>query len=155
MLFMPIIKLARSITRTYYRNSVGVLMVYDITSRESFEDMLNWLNEALKYIDPGRAVFMVIGHKSDMAHERVITEADGERFASANGLSFLETSAVTGDNVQTAFTTLAKQIYGMLADGRLKLIDGWDGIKKGYGSEVPRDNFQITEKLKTDSGCCS
>lgn len=36
---------------------------------------------------------MVIGHKSDMAHERVITEADGERFASANGLSFLETSA--------------------------------------------------------------
>lgn len=47
----------------------------------------------LQYVDPSRAVFAVIGQKSDMNHERVITESDGERFASANGLNFIETSA--------------------------------------------------------------
>ncbi|XP_067945942.1 ras-related protein Rab-39B-like [Watersipora subatra] len=143
----------RSITRTYYRNSVGVMMVYDITSRRSFEDMLDWLHEALKYIDPSKAVFVVVGHKSDMCDERVISELDGEMFASANGLSFVETSAVTGENVEKAFSMVSKQIYAMLADGRLKLEDGWDGIKRGYGSEVPETNFQLEDEQKK-KGCC-
>ena len=62
---------------------------------------------------------------------------------------------VTGENVELAFSIIAKQIYAMLEDGRLTISEGWDGIKRGRGSEVPRDNFQIREDQQTRSGCCS
>lgn len=63
---------------------------------------------------------------------------------------------VTGENVDLAFSLVAKQIYAMLQDGRLTLSDGWDGIKKGYGSELPVDNFQIREDShRRNGGCCS
>lgn len=62
-------------------------------------------------------------------------------------------NVVTGQNVGKAFSMVAKQIYAMLADGRLKLEDGWDGIKRGYGSEVPPANFQIEDK-GNHKGCC-
>ena len=60
---------------------------------------------------------------------------------------------VTGENVEKAFSMVSKQIYAMLADGRLKLEDGWDGIKRGYGSEVPETNFQLEDEQKK-KGCC-
>ena len=60
---------------------------------------------------------------------------------------------VTGENVELAFSIIAKQIYAMLEDGRLTISEGWDGIKRGRGSEVPRDNFQIREDQQTRSGC--
>lgn len=50
---------------------------------------------------------------------------------------------------------MAQQVYAMLADGRLKLEDGWDGIKRGYGSEVPPTNFQIEDKTGSKSCCGS
>ena len=62
---------------------------------------------------------------------------------------------VTGENVDLAFSIIAKQIYAMLEDGRLTISEGWDGIKRGRGSEVPRDTFQIREDQQTRSGCCS
>ena len=55
-----------------------------------------------------------------------------------------------------AFRMVAEQIYAMLEDGRLHIVEGWDGIKKGYGSEVPKGNFQINDREDRSSGrCCS
>lgn len=63
----------RSITRSYYRNSAGVLLVYDITSRESFEHVVSWLREARENLggpNPDKCAFILIGHKADMEQER-------------------------------------------------------------------------------------
>ena len=57
--------------------------------------------------------------------------------------------------MELAFNIVAKQIYAMLQDGRLKVEPGWDGIKRGYGSEVPPGNFQIGEASPHRGGCCS
>ncbi|VDN40588.1 unnamed protein product [Gongylonema pulchrum] len=93
----------RSITRSYYRNSVGVMIVYDITNRASFEHVTQWLDEALENVGgpcPDRCVFQLVGHKADLDADRQVLYEEGEYFAKYQGIKFVETSAVTGENVQ-------------------------------------------------------
>ncbi|KAJ1345540.1 hypothetical protein KIN20_000099 [Parelaphostrongylus tenuis] len=73
----------RSITRSYYRNSVGVMLVYDVSNRSSFENISMWYNEAQKSVggpSPGNCVFMLVGHKSDDQCERQVDYEEGEYF---------------------------------------------------------------------------
>jgi len=124
----------RSITRSYYRNSVGAVLVYDITNRQSFEHLDEWLDELRLHLLPRQAVYAVVGHKADMAPEqRAVTQAEGRRFAARyGGLRFLETSAKTGENVEEVFAVIARDIYTMLERGMVQIEDGWDGIKTGF-----------------------
>lgn len=56
----------RSITKSYYRNSVGALLIYDITNRDSFEHIPMWMNDAKRHIEPHRPVFVLVGCKLDL-----------------------------------------------------------------------------------------
>ena len=124
----------RSITRSYYRNSVGAVLVYDITNRQSFEHLDEWLDELRLHLLPRQVVYAVVGHKADMAAEqRAVTQAEGRRFAAHHGgLHFLETSAKTGENVEEVFSVIARDIYSMLERGMVQIEEGWDGIKTGF-----------------------
>ncbi|KAF3823534.1 hypothetical protein GH733_007002 [Mirounga leonina] len=66
----------RSITRSYYRNSVGGFLVFDITNRRSFEHVKDWLEEAKMHVQPFRIVFLLVGHKCDLASQRQIHQVD-------------------------------------------------------------------------------
>jgi len=101
----------RSITRSYYRGAAGALIVYDITRRETFENLQSWLDECLKYSNPN-IVIMVIGNKNDLETRQVTTE-EGEAFAEKNGIYFLETSAKTSENVEEAFIRTSRDIYSL------------------------------------------
>ena len=90
----------RSITRSYYRDAAGALLVYDITRRESFNHLGRWLEEARQNGNPNMTI-MLIGNKSDLEHRRAVTTKEGEIFAQENGLVFLETSAKSAQNVET------------------------------------------------------
>ena len=68
----------RSITRSYYRNSVGVLLVYDITKPKSLEHMKDWLEESRIHILPHHPVYIVIGHKADAEQERKVSMREGK-----------------------------------------------------------------------------
>ncbi|XP_060607393.1 ras-related protein Rab-39B-like [Ruditapes philippinarum] len=143
----------RSITRSYYRNSVGVLIVFDITKRQSFENITGWLAEAKFHIEPHQAVYMIVGHKSDCESERQVSSREASQFAQLNGLKYIETSAKNGHNVEETFQTLAKDVYKLLEEGRVKMQEGWDGIKPGFnrGEEtVHHLDEEETEKNK----CC-
>lgn len=142
----------RSITRSYYRNSVGALLVYDITKRRSFEHLEDWLDEAQMHIEPHKAVYMVIGHKADRDEERAVTYKEGKHFAEFHGLRFLETSAKTGQNIEEAFQLITRDIHEMLEKGQLKIEDGWDGIKNGYAQT--RETLTLEEGEPQESGCC-
>ena len=65
----------RSITRSYYRNCVGCLVIYDITSRESFEHVTEWLEEARNSTEDQDIVYLLIGHKLDLEHKREVSSA--------------------------------------------------------------------------------
>ena len=95
----------RSITRSYYRDAAGALLVYDITRRESFNHLTRWLEEARQNGNPNMTI-MLIGNKSDLEHRRAVSTKEGELFAQENGLVFMETSAKTAANVETVRRSL-------------------------------------------------
>ncbi|XP_013394689.1 ras-related protein Rab-39B [Lingula anatina] len=142
----------RAITKSYYRNSVGALLVYDITKRVSFENLTGWLEEARQHIEPNKAVFLVVGHKADAEEDRQVTTREGKLLAEHNGLKFLETSAVTGLNVEECFLTVARDVYELLEQGKITVEEGWEGVKNGYAR--PRETFHVMEGEPEGGGCC-
>merc|ERR1719183_2689677 len=88
----------RSIVRSYYRGAAAALLVYDITVRESFEHVAQWLEEARANSDQ-ELVVVLVGNKCDLDHQRTVGYREGQDFADAHGLYFLETSALTGHMV--------------------------------------------------------
>ncbi|KAK6168609.1 ras-related protein Rab-39B [Patella vulgata] len=142
----------RSITRSYYRNSVGVMILYDITKKSSFDNVKEWYAEAKMHIDPHQAVYLIIGHKADQDEARQVPTRDGRRFAEINGLKFVETSAMNGQNVEESFSLIAKDIYHNIEDGKIKIEEGWDGVK--YGFARPKETVHLAEGEPESGGCC-
>jgi Ras-related protein Rab-8A len=97
----------RSITASYFRSTHGVLLVYDVTSRASFQGLQSWihdLNEADRSI-----VKVLVASKCDATEsQRAVTKAEGEALAKSTGAPFFETSAKKGTGVDDAFTCLAQ-----------------------------------------------
>jgi len=110
----------RSITRSYYRGTAGALLVYDITRRETFDHLTEWLEDCRKYSNPN-IVIMLIGNKCDLEEKRVVSREEGEQFAKNHQLFFLETSAKTTENVDEAFIATAKHIYEKAERGEINL----------------------------------
>lgn len=147
----------RSITKSYYRNSVGVLLVYDITNHSTFEHIPLWMMEAKRHIEPHRPVFALTGCKLDLVNSngarREVSKDEAKAFAEQNGLFFVETSARTGVNVEEAFSMVTQEVYTRIKSGEYKVEDGWDGIKTGFARPNSLDfNLVVAEPEK--STCC-
>ncbi|KAJ4931711.1 ras-related protein Rab-37-like isoform X1 [Gymnodraco acuticeps] len=99
----------RSVTHAYYRDAQALLLLYDITSKMSFDNIRAWLTEIHEYAQKD-VVIMLLGNKADVAAERVVKTEDGERLAKEYGVPFMETSAKTGVNVELAFLAIAKEL---------------------------------------------
>ena len=108
----------RSVTRSYYRGAAGALLTYDITNRESFNCLTNWLTDARTLASP-QIVILMVGNKKDLEDEREVTFLEASRFAQENGLMFLETSAKTGQCVEEAFLQCSKNILAKIETGEL------------------------------------
>nr|XP_048688791.1 ras-related protein Rab-4B isoform X1 [Caretta caretta] len=103
----------RSVTRSYYRGAAGALLVYDITSRETYNALTNWLTDARTLASPS-IVIILCGNKKDLDADREVTFLEASRFAQENELMFLETSALTGENVEEAFLKCARTILNKI-----------------------------------------
>jgi len=98
----------RTITSAYYRGADGIIMVYDVTNKESFDHVQDWLQEVNRYSNEGTCK-LLIGNKSDR-EDKVITTQQGQEFAVQLGMPFLETSAKTASNVEEAFMAMAAEL---------------------------------------------
>eukprot|EP00827_Trimyema_finlayi_P001141 TRINITY_DN1395_c0_g1_i2.p1 TRINITY_DN1395_c0_g1~~TRINITY_DN1395_c0_g1_i2.p1 ORF type:complete len:175 (-),score=82.46 TRINITY_DN1395_c0_g1_i2:13-537(-) len=94
----------KTITASYYKGAHGVILVYDITSKQSFQDLTNWLHEIEKHASD-QVNKILIGNKCDLQDKREVTMQEAEEFAKQNDMTYLETSAKTSENVQKAFYT--------------------------------------------------
>lgn len=121
----------RAIVKAYYRNAVGGLLVFDITHRESFARLGDWLEDAMKHAEPHKPVFVLVGNKNDQEKIRAVSQEEAQKFARLHHMDYIETSAKTGRNVDEAFQLLAGRIYQMVCEGQIKVEEGWDGVKKG------------------------
>ncbi|KAH0631484.1 hypothetical protein JD844_005823 [Phrynosoma platyrhinos] len=108
----------RSVTRSYYRGAAGALLVYDITSRETYNALTNWLTDARTLASPN-IVIILCGNKKDLDADREVTFLEASRFAQENELMFLETSALTGENVEEAFLKCARTILNKIESERM------------------------------------
>jgi len=99
----------RTITSAYYRGADGIIMVYDVTSEESFDHVEEWLSEVDRYANENTSKLLV-GNKADLIEEKQVTQETAQSFADKLAISFLETSAKTSVNVDNAFLTMAKEL---------------------------------------------
>ncbi|CAG0913513.1 unnamed protein product [Notodromas monacha] len=120
----------RSVTRSYYRAAAGALLVYDVASRESFNNLSEWLSDARKLASPN-IVILLVGNKKDLEEEREIPFLEASRFAQENEIMFLETSALTGDHVEEAFLKCSRTILARIDAGELDPERIGSGIQLG------------------------
>jgi len=114
----------RSITRAYYRAAAVCLLVYDVTQRDTFDHILQWLDDVSRYSNSEHLTIMLVGNKSDLDARRAVSTAEARDLAAAHNLMFLETSARTGENVAEAFLSSAEEVYRKLDSGILDPVEG-------------------------------
>ena len=99
----------RAITSMYYKGAKGGLIVFDLSSKSTFQNVEKWFNEIKKTADP-TINLILIGNKSDLKDKRQISTEEGENKAKEMNVAYLETSALNCDNVDKAFDLLIQEI---------------------------------------------
>ena len=89
----------RSMASAYYRGAMGALLVYDITRRNTFENLDKWVKELKNFAEEG-IVTVLIGNKSDLRQFRSVKTEQGQEYASRNSMIFLATSAMDSTNIE-------------------------------------------------------
>ena len=131
----------RSITNAYYRGAEGILIVFDLTQKESFENIENWINEVTVYT--GKDVIMIcLGNKSDL--KKGIDKNLIDEFQKKTGLEIINVSAKTGDGVEEAF----KHIIELLIK---KNMEKGDTINN---NRIKLDENNNDNSEKNNDSCC-
>ncbi|KAM3132207.1 hypothetical protein pb186bvf_015667 [Paramecium bursaria] len=131
----------RTITCSYYRGAHGIIIVYDITDRESFESVKQWMQEIDKYAMED-VVRMLVGNKSDLEEKRAVSFEEGEALAKQLKLQFMETSAKNATNIEQAFISIAKNV-----------LEKSNGQVKQDTQQIKIGPSQVIQEKKKN-GCC-
>ena len=100
----------RAITKNYYKSANGVLLIYDISNLQTYENVKNWISQIREEANPNVIIYLV-GNKIDLPKEkRVVNIEDGEKIAEEFEIKFKEASAKSGINVNEIFEELVEQI---------------------------------------------
>ncbi|THU56220.1 hypothetical protein C4D60_Mb11t15000 [Musa balbisiana] len=135
----------RTLTSSYYRGSQGIILVYDVTKRETFTNLADvWVKEVELYSTNRNCVKVLVGNKVDKEADRMVTREEGIAFANEYGCLFIECSAKTRANVEKCFEELALKIMEVP-----KLVE--------EGSVPVKRNIlkQKQEQHAHQGGCCS
>ena len=127
-----------AINKNLFQKVQGIILMYDLTNRDSFEHVSNWLN--LVKQNASSKIIILVANKSDLEDEkRIVSKEEGERIAENNNILFFEGSGSSGDNVDKIFTTIAEEIYKNIMEER---------NDKNNGSLV------LNRKKKEKKNCC-
>ncbi|KAJ7558242.1 hypothetical protein O6H91_04G030200 [Diphasiastrum complanatum] len=132
----------RTITSSYYRGAHGIIVVYDVTDQESFNNVKQWLNEIDRYASDN-VNKLLVGNKNDLTAKKVVDYETAKAFADEIGIPFLETSAKNATNVEQAFMTMAAEIKNRMAN------------QPALNSSKPSTVQMKGQPLQQKSGCCS
>ncbi|KQK08120.1 hypothetical protein BRADI_2g39760v3 [Brachypodium distachyon] len=99
----------RTITSSYYRGAHGIIIVYDVTDMESFNNVKQWLSEIDRYASDS-VCKLLVGNKCDLVDSKVVDTEEAKALADSLGMTFLETSAKESINVEKAFLTMSSEI---------------------------------------------
>ena len=99
----------RSITKNYYKGSHGIILIYDVTSLKTFENVKSWVSQIHEEISD-KVVIYLVGNKIDMDDERKVQTEEGQKLAEELGVPFVETSAKSGVNIDNIFSDITERI---------------------------------------------
>uniref|UniRef100_A0ACD5WHB0 Uncharacterized protein n=2 Tax=Avena sativa TaxID=4498 RepID=A0ACD5WHB0_AVESA len=135
----------RTITSSYYRGAHGIILVYDVTKRQTFTNLADvWAKEIELHSTNKECVKMLVGNKVDKDEERLVTREEGLAFAQECGCLFLESSAKTRENVEKCFEELALKILEVPS-----LSEEGSSVAKRNSLKQKQEN-----SAKLGGGCC-
>ncbi|OIW07609.1 hypothetical protein TanjilG_29982 [Lupinus angustifolius] len=140
----------RAVTSAYYRGALGALVVYDITRKGTFDGIKRWLQE-LDTQNDSSIVRMLVGNKCDLENIREVSIEEGKTLAEAEGMFFIETSALDATNVQTAFEIVIREIYNNMSR---KVLNSDSYKAELSANRVSLSNGSGSKESKFGS-CCS
>ena len=132
----------RTITSSYYRGAHGIIVVYDVTDAESFNNVKQWLAEIDRYASEN-VNKLLVGNKCDLVSKKAVNYETAKAFADKLEIPFLETSAKAATNVETAFLTMAAEIKNTVAKQPQIKPSAKTEVSVGKGSD-----------LSQSGGCC-
>ena len=133
----------RNVISSYFRGAHGILLIYDVTNRDSFKNLESWLIE-IEQNSSENVLKVLIGNKNDLVDDKEIKTEEGQAFANRNGMQFIETSAKENTNVTEAFECLAKLMMEFNSE---KKAPTTKNDKKALSASAGKD-------LKTKKKCC-
>ena len=143
----------RTITTSYYRSSQGILLVYDITDKNTFQNIRSWMAQITQHAD-SNVNKILIGNKCDLHLRRAVTYAEGEALAREYKIPFFETSAMTDINVDQAFMQIAREVKDRIENEDPTEEDKSTGKKKTNKKGRKLKAEDDTPKLKKKGGGC-
>ena len=133
----------KNITASYYRGGNGILLIYDITDRESFQNLNCWLIEIEKNANKNVKIIL-IGNNCDLEDKREVSYQEGKDFAQKNNMLFFEVSAKNNTNINEAFESLVEEIIN----------SGIDKEMKKKEKTIHLSSQKNGASFKQKNGCC-
>lgn len=146
----------RVISSAYYRNSVGAVLVYDITKQDSFQQLEKWNKEIMDFA-PTLCKTILVGNKVDLAHLRSVPVEDAEDFARQHEMNHVETSALKSTNVVSLFHSLISDIYKVVKNSDTSQVsNGVSGLvlQGGKGGPGGRTGSRIVPEQPSEKKGC-
>lgn len=153
----------RTLNSSYYRGAQGIILVYDVTRRETFTNLSDvWAKEVELYSTNQDCIKILVGNKVDMETERLVTREEGIAFAQEYGCVFLEGSAKTRANVQKCFEELTLKILevpSLLVEGstivKRNILKQKQELKQVSSILKQKPELKQVYHSKPAGGCCS
>jgi len=136
----------KTITSSYYKGAHGIIVIYDITDRDSFNSVHTWMSEVEKYTNDN-ITRILVGNKTDLEEKRAVSVEEGQEMANHYCVRFLETSAKECKNVDQAFQLMTREIKNNVAQTQPRRTQDVPDKKP----KKLTDSKSITPKK---SGCC-
>ena len=143
----------KSLTVTFYKQSQGMIICFDLTKRKTFDSVRNWVVAINRNCEENIATLLV-GNKCDLEEERVVSKDEAEQLAAENNMQYFETSALSGHNVKEAFIEMIDLVYQnkFASASSMAAPVQRDTIKLGRKSESNANQNKAAAKEK--KGCC-
>lgn len=148
----------KSVTRSYFRGASGALLVFDLSRKQTFQHVTDWLNDLRQIAEPDIVVILV-GNKADLTrqekNEREVTREEAEEWAKRNNvMEYVETSAKSGENVEKAFMRVAERIHQNIQAGKYDLNDRRSGVKGPAAGNKGQVRLAGDGGKSVTGGCC-
>ncbi|CAK9297287.1 unnamed protein product [Gordionus sp. m RMFG-2023] len=143
----------RTITSSYYRGAHGIIVVYDITDQESFNNVKQWLLEINRYASEN-VCKLIVGNKDDLTGKRAVKDTDAKALADSLGIPFLETSAKNANNVEQAFITMASDIKRKMGNANLLSTSSSTAAASHDKQNVKISGGTAVKQGASGGGCC-